>query len=246
MKSGWLVTSLVLGLTCLQGACTPAADPAADILLFSGHGTSTNDVAAFERVLTEHQFKYAVVNSDQLNAMAESVLANHRLLIVPGGNFEEIGHGLTPATTTMLRNAIRGGLNYLGICAGAFFAGDSPYNGLNLTSGVRFGFYAAESRGIRKAAVRIEMPDGRSFDQYWEDGPQLTGWGEVVARFPDGTPAVAQGAFGAGLILLAGIHAEASESWRQGMTFTTSAGVDNADAATLIDAALNHRRLAHF
>jgi len=41
------------------------------------------------------------------------------------------------------------------VCAGGFFAGDSGYNGLNLTSGVRFGFYAAEARGVRKAAVAI-------------------------------------------------------------------------------------------
>ena len=33
----------------------------------------------------------------------------------------------------------------------------SNNNGLNLTSGVRFGFYAAESPGIRKAAVPIDL-----------------------------------------------------------------------------------------
>jgi glutamine amidotransferase-like uncharacterized protein len=33
---------------------------------------------------------------------------------------------------------VQNGLNYLGVCAGAFFAGNSPTNGLNLTSGVKF------------------------------------------------------------------------------------------------------------
>ena len=70
--------------------------------------------------------------------MSESQLSVYRLLIVPGGNFEQIGNGLTSSTTANVRNAVRNGLNYLGICAGAFFAGNSPYNGLNLTSGVRF------------------------------------------------------------------------------------------------------------
>jgi hypothetical protein len=50
---------------------------------------------------------------------------------------------------------VGGGLNYLAICAGAFFAGASPYSGLDLTSGVRFGFYSLEARGIRKAPVEI-------------------------------------------------------------------------------------------
>jgi hypothetical protein len=68
-------------------------------------------------------------------------------------------------------------------------AGNSGYyNGLNLTSGVRFGFYSAEERGIRKAAVAIAVAGGPTLDQYWEDGPQFTGWGAVVGKYPDGTP----------------------------------------------------------
>jgi hypothetical protein len=46
-------------------------------------------------------------------------------------------------------------------------------------------------------------------------------------------------------VLLSGIHPEAPESWRRGLTFTTPASVDNAYAATLIDAAVNRTRLAH-
>ena len=41
-----------------------------------------------------------------------------------------------------LRNAVQAGLNYLGICAGGILAGNIPENGLNLTDGVRFGFYS--------------------------------------------------------------------------------------------------------
>jgi glutamine amidotransferase-like uncharacterized protein len=62
-----------------------------------------------------------------------------------------------------------GGMNYLGICAGAFFAGNSPYNRLNLTSGARFGFYAAEARGIRKAPVAVTAAGGTTLEQ-------LGGW----------------------------------------------------------------------
>jgi glutamine amidotransferase-like uncharacterized protein len=91
--------------------------------------------------------------------MSESELRAYRLLLVPGGNFVEIGNGLTSSATTRLRNAIQHGLNYFGVCGGAFFGGNSPYNGLNLTSGVKFGFYAAEGRGIRKAAVPIAVAE---------------------------------------------------------------------------------------
>jgi glutamine amidotransferase-like uncharacterized protein len=129
-------------------------------------------VAAFERILNENHFSYATANSRQLNAMSETELKAYRLLIVPGGNFEQIGNGLTSSTTAKVRNAVQGGLNYLGICAGAFFAGDSPYNGLNLTSGVRFTFYAIEAQGVRKAAVEIAIAGAPGRAHYWEDVPK--------------------------------------------------------------------------
>jgi glutamine amidotransferase-like uncharacterized protein len=214
------------------------------ILLFNGAGTSPNDVAALEQILKRNHFEYATADSRRLNAMSEARLRSHQLLIVPGGNFEKIGNGLTAEASANVRSAVRGGLNYLGICAGAFFAGDSPYNGLNIT-GVRFGFYALEGQGVRKASVPIAVAGSSTVDHYWEDGPQLAGWGEVVARYPDGTPAVVQGAAGDGWVILARIHAEAPESWRRGLRFTTPASVSNAYAATLIGAALSRTRLAH-
>jgi glutamine amidotransferase-like uncharacterized protein len=223
---------------------TSSGSPA--ILLFNGSGTSPNDVAAFEKILNEIDFSYTTANSQQLNEMGESQLKAYRLLIVPGGNFEQIGNGLTSSATTNVRNAVHGGLNYLGICAGAFFAGDSPYNGLNLTSGVKFPFYALEDQGVRKAAVEIAIAGSPALTHYWEDGPQLTGWGDIVARYPDGTPAIVEGNVGDGWVVLSGIHPEAPESWRGGLTFNTSASIDNAYAATLITAALNRIRLEHY
>ena len=177
--------------------------------------------------------------------MGESQIRGYRLLIVPGGNFIDIGNGLTSSTTANIRNAVQSGLNYLGICAGGFFAGNSGYNGLNLTSGVRFGFYSAEDRGIRKAAVPIAGAGAPTLDQYWEDGPQFTGWGAVVGKYPDGTPAIVEGTFGSGWVILSGVHPEAPKDWRRGMTFNTPVSVDNAYAGTLIHAALNRTSLSH-
>jgi glutamine amidotransferase-like uncharacterized protein len=226
-------------------ACGQGGDRGS-ILLFNGSGTSPNDVRAVEAILETNHLSYSTATSSRLNAMADSEIRGFRLLIVPGGNFVEIGNGLTSNATAKLRNAVQNGLNYLGICAGGFFAGNSPYNGLNLTSGVRFGFYAAENRGIRKAAVPIASAGTAALDQYWEDGPQFTGWGEIVAKYPDGTPAVVEGSFGHGWVVLSGVHPEAPASWRRGMTFATSVSMDNAYAATLLRAALNRESLPHY
>ena len=147
-----------------------------------------------------------------------------------------------------VRNAVTGGLSYLGICAGGFLAGafPAPYKSFDLTSGVKFGFYSAEKSGIRKAAVRITTAQGPALDQYWEDGPELSGWGDPVATYPDGKSAVAEGFAGNGWVILTGIHPEAPESWRSELDFKTPASASNAYAMTLIDAALTRKRLPHY
>jgi glutamine amidotransferase-like uncharacterized protein len=236
-----------LGLL-LSSACAirSKSNESPTILLFNGSGTSPNDVAAIEKILSKNHFSYTTANSRRLNEMGESQLRAYRLLIVPGGNFEQIGNGLTSNATANVRDAVHSGLNYLGICAGAFFAGNSPYNGLNLTSGVKFPFYALEDKGVRKAAVEIAIAGSPALTNYWEDGPQLTGWGDVVARYPDGTPAIVEGKVGDGWVILSGIHPEAPERWRRELTFNTTAGVDNAYAATLISAAMNRICLEHY
>ena len=232
-------------LVIFLAGCATSGPTASDILLFNGRGTSSNDVAAIEEILRESGWRYSTASSAQLDAMSESELKAYRLVVVPGGNFVEVGNGLAPGTTTKLRKAIGNGVSYLGICAGAFFAGASPYNGLNLTDGVRFPFYSLEDRGVRKASVTIARASAETLEVYWEDGPQLTGWGQAVATYPDGTPAVVQGRFGDGWVVLAGVHPEAPERWRRGLGFTTPGDLSRAYAGTLIDAALSRKALPH-
>jgi glutamine amidotransferase-like uncharacterized protein len=230
----------------VTGCSPPASGKVPRILLFNGTGTSPNDVEAFETILRDRHLDYATANSRQLNEMSESQLIAYRLIIIPGGNFIAMGDGLASNTVVNIHNAVQGGLNYLGICAGGFLAGDASYKSLNLTSGVRFDFYAAVNRSIHKAAVAIERVSTPPLEQYWEDGPQFTGWGEVVGKYPDGTPAIVEGTSGKGWVILCGVHPEAPAKWRRGMTFTTPASDSNAYAEVLIDAAFNRTSLPHF
>ena len=241
------VPLLLLVVTVAITACAPPeSDQVPSILLFNGTGTSPNDVVAVETILKERHLDYSTVNSRQLNGMSESQLMAYRLIIIPGGNFLDMGESLAPNTTTNLHNAVQGGVNYLGICAGGLLGGNASRNSLNLTAGVRFGFYAAVNQGIHKAVVAIAEPTSPPLEQYWEDGPQFTGWGEVVGKYPDGTPAIVEGRSGQGWVVLSGVHPEAPEKWRHGMTFTTPASDDNAYAGKLIDAALNRTSLPHY
>jgi glutamine amidotransferase-like uncharacterized protein len=234
-------------------ACGPRnPDPrnhndAAPILLFTGGGASPSDVDALETILDANHLSYATVRSPELTTMTVEDLRRYRLLIVPGGDFVRMGDGLTPAGVARIRDAVHQGMNYLGVCAGAFLAGDfpRPYKGLNLTSGVQFRFYDAVRR-VHKTPVAVTTAEGSTLDQYWEDGPQLTGWGAVVAKYPDGTPAIVQGWSGEGWLVLTGVHPEAPENWRRGMMFNTPPSTDNAFAAALIQAALHRTPLKQF
>ncbi|HTU43073.1 MAG TPA: BPL-N domain-containing protein [Candidatus Aquilonibacter sp.] len=261
VRWGLIVASSSVLLISLTACGTPAVTPASaapaesetaqsasspSILLFVGTGTSSTDVTAVETILSTNKLAYATANSAQLDDMSQSELMAYKLLIVPGGNSITIGEGLTSTATNTVHDAVQQGLHYLGICAGGFFGGYSEYNGLNLTSGVWFNFYEDYNEGIYKAAVEVSQPNGTELDQYWQDGPQFTGWGNIVGKYSNGTPAIVEGKSGNGWVILAGIHAEAPASWRIGMTFTTPVQTDNAYAYTLINAALNGTSLAHY
>src|SRR6476659_5468952 len=238
----------LVGSLALTACDLPESSAGAPILLFSGNGTSTGDIAAVEHILKDQHLAYSTATSRQLNGMSASQLMTSRLLVLTCSTFSDMAGSLTPGTTANIRDAVRSGLNYLGICAGAFLAGDGRghYNSVNLTSGVRFGFYSAESRGTRKAAVAISDVNSPSIEHYWEDGPELTGWGTIVGKYPDGTPAIVEGSSGKGWVILSGVHPEAPDNWRRGMSFSMPASIANAYAGTLIQAALHGTTLPHY
>ena len=223
-----------------------ATSSSARVLLYNGTGTSSSDVSAVEARLNALSLTYATANTAQLDSMTETQLKAYTLLIVPGGNSITIGDNLSRDAVTNIQNAVASGLHYLGICAGSFFGGYSIYNGVDLTSGVWFNFYADENRGIHKEPVEISFSAGGPLDIYWQDGPQLSGWGNIVGKYPDGTPAIVEGQYGSGWVILSGVHPEAPASWRTGMNFTTPLTVDLAYAGTLISAALSGTSLPHF
>jgi len=224
---------------------TPNSVP---VLIFNGTGTSKNDVIAVQNVVSTAGLAYNMANSTQLDGMSQAQLAAYKLFIVPGGNSITIGRNLSSKATSTVRNAVaQNGLNYLGICAGGFFGGFSRYyNGLNLTSGVWFDFFTDYFKGIRKEVVTIAFPNQAALDIYWENGPQLPGWGKVVGKYRNGQPAIVEGYWGNGFVILSGVHPEAPASWRIGMNFRTPLPVDLAYAGTLVKAALNRTMLPHY
>jgi glutamine amidotransferase-like uncharacterized protein len=233
--------------TSTSGAAVLAATTSgATVLIYNGSGTSSTDVAAVESIVSSLHLSYHTANQSQLNNLTESQLLGYRLFLMPGGNAITISGNLTRNATTNVRNAVNAGLNYLGICAGGFFSGSSAYhNFTDLTSGVWFNVYNT-GRGIGKEAISITFAGGVKRDIYWQDGPNLNGWGKVVAKYPNGVTAVSENFYGKGFVLLSAVHPEAPASWRYGMSFYTSLDDDLAFARTLVTSALNRTMLPHY
>jgi hypothetical protein len=73
-----------LGLLSSSACAIRSSNESPTILLFNGSGTSPNDVAAIEKILSKNDFSYTTSNSRRLNEMGESQLRAYRLLIIPG------------------------------------------------------------------------------------------------------------------------------------------------------------------
>jgi glutamine amidotransferase-like uncharacterized protein len=228
---------------CHESTSGGEATLGARIILFDGAGSSPNDVQAIKSLLAREKLEYITADSDELDLLTAEQLAHAELLIMPGGNYEQMGKGLRADTTQRIRDAVNHGMNYLGICAGAFIAGAAPDNGFNIT-GTHFAFFADSKLGTRKEVVTLENGDGTHFKTYWEDGPELTGWGDALARYADGTPAVVQGKVGTGWMVLTGVHLEAPANWYDGLEPATPA-VSIDKAAKLIRAAFDGEALPY-
>src|ERR1700730_8957925 len=216
------------------------------VLVFNGTGTDSS-VASVESILGTLKLSYATANTSQLNAMTETKLKAYKLLIVPGGNSDTIANNLSKATRAMVRATVQNdGLHYLGICAGGFFGSYQYGNGLDLTSGVWFNVWPNNGKGTPMEAVPISFPKSGALDIYWHDGPETSGWGYIVAKYPHGTAAIAEGAYGKGFAILSGVHPEAPASWRTCCKFRTPLATDLAYAGTLVTAALNGTLLPHY
>ena len=172
---------IVLAPMALTGCDNPARGDRAEILLFTGEGTSPGDIAAVEIILDRTHLDYATANSPELNRLTATQLMTYRLVIVPGGNFMDMSASLMPQTAARIHDAVQSGVNYLGICAGAFLAGDGRGYYRSFKSCVGCAIRLLRRRDARGAEGRRRDCGG----QRCLDRALLGGWSGAV-RMGDG------------------------------------------------------------
>ncbi len=231
----------------------PARSWSTDALVFAGSGVWGTEVTSLEQVLTSNGATFQEVSSAQLDAMSVDDIAKFGILIFPGGSGGTEAGSLSADTHARLREAVQQrGVSYIGFCAGAFIgqapapaAGQDVSYGLGVVNGPVLDYYYLENQGTDIAMTLLSLPDGSTKDILWYGGPVTPNSG-VIAKYPDGNPAISEIWSGNGLVILSGVHPSATAATEASLGVTSSDGVHLDFLWQLINGALHQQPLPAF
>jgi len=138
---------------------------------------------------------------------------NVDMICFPGGLGDASNFNyLTKEHKTRIKNFVRNGGAYLGICMGAYWAGSEYFNLLHNVNAVQY-LTRPGTDTRRPHAKNLEVTwNGKQEKMFWYDGCALVGDEskfKTVARYANGDPmAIIQGRVG-----LIGCHPESEQHW---------------------------------
>jgi len=101
--------------------CQDTQDKSGDVALYSDQGTWDESVQAAEKMFQWMGYTVALVNADYINNRG---LYSFSILCIPGGNMYQYGQNISLIGKESIKNFIRNGGGYIGICGGAYFASE--------------------------------------------------------------------------------------------------------------------------
>ncbi len=190
-------------------------------VIFAGAGTCEGCAATVAALLQQQHYQVRLVDEHQLNAQ---VLQQADLYVQPGGS-DDIMDTLSVLSNRQLqeiRDFVAQGGSYLGICAGAYLAGQYA----DQSTGVRaFGLVElteieqeiADDNQAQLVAI-VVPPDSKPRQVYYQAGPHfgrhLPATGSATAFYAGSKQIAARlSSFGQGRVGLIGPHYEADASW---------------------------------
>jgi glutamine amidotransferase-like uncharacterized protein len=162
-------------------------------------------------------FDVVFVGPNEMLKVTPETLNGVVLYAQPGGG--EVGPAWSHLSgeAEAIREWVRNGGNYLGICLGAYLAGSDPGYGL---------FPGRVYRYIDSDDATVSSPDyttvetiwaGQSKQMYFQDGPAFEvnpgAPAAVLATYPGGEAAAVVASYGRGRVGLIGPHPEADRDW---------------------------------
>jgi glutamine amidotransferase-like uncharacterized protein len=225
------------------------------VLIFNGDSIWVSEADSIESILQDHRVSYQEVDSKGLDQMTLDQITSYGLLIIPGGYAPTVTASLSHQTHEILREAVQDrGMNYLGFCAGAWLAvapapppGQDVSYGLGLIDGPLLTENYLEKEGFEFKIVPAEFPGGSKRNLLWYGGPitpEISGG--VVARYPDGTPAITQVHSGLGFLTLSGLHPTATPGILSVLGFSDLSAVAPDFTWALLDSSMSQQPLPTF
>ncbi len=195
------ITSPKVGEMAAQAQATGRP---AKMLIYSGSGTWAAEVSDTKQNLDALGIQYEVKNS-----LSGVDYNQYAAIFMPGGNAGTEGLGIGNSELGRLSAAVNNGLNYLGNCAGAFLAGRSGGNGLNMVN-QNIDYvpdYNSKYGGGAQIATPVKLWDGTTRDLMFYGGPGLDGvQGRTLGTFSNGTAGIKSFQQGSGQVILDAFH----------------------------------------
>jgi biotin--protein ligase len=211
----------------------------ADIALYADKGADEDCIKATQNMFQWMGYTVALVNAYFIN---NGGLGNFRMLCVPGGDMYQYAQHISSKGKEHIKNFIIGGGGYIGICGGAFFAGEKViWQGSELPM-TPLGIFPGTTKGPINEIIlypdygmcKVNIVDLTHFITesesdsawilyYW--GPELIPNNDaalnILGRYDIGDqPVMVALEYGAGRVFLIGTHPEFEEdSDRDGVTF---------------------------
>jgi glutamine amidotransferase-like uncharacterized protein len=151
-----------------------------------------------------------------------TLLKNTAVFIIGGtqDDLHPLVKAFTPKVTEALKDYLRNGGRYLGICGGGFMASTGWNEGSTFVKGL--GIIPAKSKLYRDDFAARIIPihwQGKTRPMYSKAGPSFqlvnsSGEVQVTAYYEDGSIAALMSSYGQGKVAICGPHPEARVSWK--------------------------------
>lgn len=201
-----------------------------DIALYSDQGTNRDCIRATQEMFEWFGYTVELIKADYINKVG---LDSFRLLCVPGGNMYQYALDISLEGKEKIRDFIRGGGGYIGICGGGYFASEKVFWREQRLPMTPLGIFPGTAKGPMdeivpfpdQEVVKVNIVDSRhpitrtEPDSIWI----LYYWGpifipndeaevSILARYDKGDyPAMIAFNYGRGRVIIIGPHPEFEE-----------------------------------
>lgn len=202
-----------------------------NIFVYADNGASEVGVESLLQICKK-KFENPVQKIFAKDIIEKNILNDAKILIFPGGAGIPYCEKLNGTGNQKIREFVKNGGCYLGICAGAYYAcKDLSFHGeeydvfetweLQFFNGTAVGSLSELTNGryydetvFAKAFVNVKLENGEVKKYYYHGGPTFVADSQnddsykIVGKFENGKSAMIQGNFGDGKYFLSSVHFE--------------------------------------